>query len=154
MQDEWLYAICRKNGKSIPCVVLASFLMEQSIREIRRFLFFKWERERKRKQRFFLVFLPWKHREKELALLPAEAVTVTAGTPRGFVRVARFVSHFTEEWPYAADFVIENFHGLALVFETGDFIANVYEQCVERPLSVLYAAYPSILELASEDDGD
>lgn len=93
-----------------------------------------------------LVFLPWKHDEKELAIIPASDVKSHAD-PKGddTVSVCEYVSPFTEEAPYYTEYTVRDFVGYKFVCDDKSLIANVKNQCTAKPLATLYKNYPELL---------
>lgn len=95
---------------------------------------------------YCLVFIPWKHREKELSLISMEdVITIDKLVGDDIVSVEKYVSPFTEEDPYYAECKISNFVGYKFVYEYKNFIANIRNQCFTTALEILYQHHPELL---------
>ena len=98
------------------------------------------------KHQYCLVFIPWKHREKEIAIIHVEkAITLAKLSGVDIVSVDNYVSPFTEESPYYEEYQISNFVGYQFIYHYKNYIADVRNQCFEKPLEILYKHHPELL---------
>ena len=139
----------RTDGREAGALVLATF--DLVVREERRCAFpFLWRRRvAERDEPMCLVFFPWKHRMKELKVLPREDV-ISFAEKDGWVSADDFVSHFTLEAPYKTSFDIRRFRGYPFIYRENAFLANVMECCENEALEILYREMPQLLSLSEE----
>ncbi len=99
------------------------------------------------KHQYCLVFIPWKHREKELAIISIEkAITLDKLNGDDVVSIDKYISPFTEEDPYYAEYKISNFAGYKFIYEYKNYIADIRNQCFMKPLEFLYQHHPELLK--------
>ena len=97
-------------------------------------------------RQYCLVFIPWKHKAKELSIVSVQdVITIDKLVGDDIVSVEKYVSPFTEEDPYYAEFKISNFVGYKFVYEYKNFIANIRNQCFTTALEILYQNHPELL---------
>ena len=102
---------------------------------------------------YCLVFIPWKHRMKELALIPMQDVLLfDASAYEDVVSVEKYISPFTQEYPYYEEYTISNFIGYQFLYDYKSFIADVNNELPERPLEILYQLHPELLEEEFDDE--
>ena len=95
---------------------------------------------------YCLVFIPWKHREKELSLIAIQnVIALDKLVGDEIVSAEEYISPFTEETPYYAEYKISNFVGYKFVYENRNFIANIRNQCFTTALEILYQHHPELL---------
>ncbi|MBQ7337927.1 MAG: hypothetical protein IJW40_05665 [Clostridia bacterium] len=98
-------------------------------------------------RQYCLVFIPWKHREKELVLLPmSDIITIDKLIGNDIVSIEKYISPFTEEDPYYAEYKISNFVGYKFIYEYKNYIADIRNQCFRKPLEILYQHHPELLQ--------
>ena len=98
------------------------------------------------KSPYYLMFIPWKHREKELALIPVrDVIIVDKRVDEDMVSVKKYISPFTEELPYYTEYEISDFVGYKFICDYKNFIADIRNQCFNKPLEILYQHYPQLL---------
>ena len=96
---------------------------------------------------YCLVFIPWKHQEKELALIPVrDVITLDKLVGDDIVVIEKFISPFTEENPYYAEYKILDFIGYKFIYDYKNFIADIRNQCPTKPLEMLYQHYLELLQ--------
>ena len=96
---------------------------------------------------YCLVFIPWKHREKELLLLSMrDIITIDKLIGNDIVSIEKYISPFTEEDPYYAEYKISNFVGYKFIYEYKNYIADIRNQCFTKPLEILYQHHPELLQ--------
>ena len=135
------------DGREVPAFLLARFdMVENEFVCVRGLFGRKKEVLSPIKRQYCLVFIPWKHREKELALIATDdAVTMEKIEGEGVVFAESFVSPFTKEAPYYAEYKISSFVGYDFIYEYKSFIGDVRNQCGEKPLELLYRYAPELL---------
>lgn len=140
-------------GESISAYPLARFFMTDEEVPSVRGLFGSTKTTVKtvRRERY-LVFIPWRHREKELAIIPRGDVDVEIKNTCGnIISVESFVSPFKAEEPYYAEYEITDFSGYRFIYDYRSFIADVRNRCSEEPLEILYANLPMLSEGETDD---
>ena len=92
----------------------------------------------------YLVFIPWKHQEKELlAIEENEIIDGNLVIPAEWIRVDKFTSPTRDEIPDC--FEIRDFWGYDFIYENDFFIAHCLEHRDREPLEVLYKNMPELL---------
>ncbi|MBR2930495.1 MAG: hypothetical protein IKC32_04630 [Clostridia bacterium] len=147
------------NGAELPMLLLADFYMdvEEPITRVG-FLGIKRTVLSSVRRRYFLVFIPFSYRAKELALIPASDARMPDGERMGgkdsdgrILSVGEFISPFTKEAPYTAEYRITDFFGYDFVYENKSFIADVRNCCTEEALELIYQLYPELASLGLID---
>ncbi len=146
--------LVKYNNREVPAILLARFNMVDN-----KFVFVKGLFGRIRdvfapmRRRYCLAFIPWKHREKELVLVSVgDVITIDKLVGNDIVSVERYVSPFTEEEPYYAEYKISNFVGHRFVYDYKNFIADIRNQCFAKPLEILYQQHPELLQEELDED--
>ena len=136
------------NNQEVEAILLAHFKMADNELAEKKGLFGLLKRsvtpiERK----YCVVFLPWKHAEKELALVPASDVkSAVEITGDDVVNVSEYISRFSQESPYYTEYKVSDFVGYKFIFDNKNFIADIKNQCTAKPIEVLYQNYPELLQ--------
>ena len=143
----------------INAIPLAKFKMKlgKLVATQHSFMFLKWypsryevEYEIKPK---WLVFIPWKHCAKEIALIDdADVLPQDFSTPTQWIDIDKFVSPYTYEDPYYDEYEITDFSGYPFVAENESFIANVWQSDTSSVLEFLFKHFPELLEAADAED--
>ena len=98
-------------------------------------------------RQYCLVFIPWRYREKEIVLLPmGDVITIDKLIGNDIVSIEKYISPFTEEDPYYAEYKISNFVGYNFIYEYKNCIADIRNQCFKKPLELLYQHHPELLK--------
>ncbi len=144
-------ALYYDNGRAIKCVMIGRFYMKLNHYMSKKVLF-------RRKvvstdlKKYIMIFIPWKHKAKELILAPADRVWILGREDERFILVDQFCSCFSLEHPYATEYDVQAFKGFDFVYENNDFIANVYNELTTKPLDILYKAMPELLNLEFDEE--
>lgn len=140
--------LIKYNNREVPAILLARFDMVDKEFVSVKGLFGKIKDIFTPIQRqYCLVFIPWKHKEKELALISIyDVITIDKLVGNDIVSIEKYISPFTEENPYYAEYKISNFVGHRFVYDYKNFIADIRNQCFEKPLEILYQHYPELLQ--------
>ena len=100
-----------------------------------------------KKHQYCLVFIPWKHREKELLLVSIkDVITIDKLIGNDIVSIEKYISPFTYEEPYHMECKISNFVGYKFIYEYKNYIADIRNQYYEKPLEILYQNHPELLK--------
>ena len=100
-----------------------------------------------------MVFIPWKHRAKELALIDdTDVLAQDFSTPTQWIDIAKFISPYTEETPYYDEYEITDFSGYPFVKENENFIANVKQCDYSSVLEYLFKHFPELLEATDAEE--
>ena len=140
--------LIRYNNRHVPAILLAHFDMTDNEFVSAKGLFGRIKSVfATTKRKYCLVFVPWKHQAKELVIIPADE-TITSAKLDGddIVCADNYISPFTEEEPYYAEYKISNFVGCKFVFEYKNYIADIRNQCSDKPLEILYHHHPELLK--------
>ena len=62
------------------------------------------------------------------------------------VSIDKYISPFTEEEPYYAEYKVSNFVGYNFIYEYKNYIADIRNQCFTKPLEILYQHHPELLK--------
>ncbi len=140
--------LIKYNNREVPAILLARFDMVDNEFVSVKGLFGRIKDIFTPIQRqYCLVFIPWKHKVKELALISmSDVITIDKLIGNDIVSVEKYISPFTEEDPYYAECKISNFIGYKFVYEYRNYIADVRNQCFTKPLEFLYQHYPELLQ--------
>ena len=140
--------IINYNDKEVPAILLAHFEVVDDSPILKKGLFTKIKDFFKpTKRKYYLVFIPWKHSLKELALVPLENVIKTdelAG--EDVISVEEYISPYTDEEPWYAECKIWNFVGYKFIYENKSFIINCFMQDYKAPQQILYMHQPELLK--------
>ena len=136
------------NNREIPAILLARFDMVDNEFVSVKGLFGKTKDVfTPMNHQYCLVFIPWKHREKELLLVSIkDVITIDKLIGNDIVSIEKYISPFTEEDPYYAECKISNFVGYKFIYEYKNYIANIRNQCFKKPLEILYQHHPELLQ--------
>ena len=144
----WMVTILIQYGnREIPAILLARFnMVDNEFVSVRGFLGRIKDILTPLDRQYCLVFIPWKHKAKELSIVSVQdVITIDKLIGDDIVSVEKYISPFTEEDPYYAEYKISNFVGYKFVYEYKNFIANIRNQCFERTLEILYQHHPELL---------
>lgn len=143
----------RLYGKEINAILLAHFNILHTIEvEKKVLLFFKRETKTQIKSNVFLVFIPFKHQEKELAIIELEdVVDFEQLEGSDILHIENFISPFTKEHPYYNEYKIENFIGHEFIYTNKEFIADTVNRLYE-PLEILYKHKPELLQIEIDEE--
>lgn len=98
-------------------------------------------------RQYCLVFIPWKHQTKELALISMrDVVTLDKLIGDDIVSAEKYISPFTEEEPYYMEYKISDFVGYKFIYDYRNFIGDIRNQCFTKPLEILYQRHPELLQ--------
>ena len=134
-------------NREIPAILLARFnMVDNEFVSVRGFLGRIKDILTPLDRQYCLVFIPWKHKAKELSIVSVQdVITIDKLVGDDIVSVEKYVSPFTEEDPYYAECKISNFVGYKFVYEYKNFIANIRNQCFTTALEILYQHHPELL---------
>ncbi len=144
-------ALYHDNSRAIKCVMIARFYMKLNHHMTKK-VFFKKKTRSTDLKKYVLIFIPWKHKMKDLKLVPADSVWIIGREDERFIEVEQFCSHFNLELPYATEYDVESFHGFDFAYEDNSFIANVYNELTAKPLEILYKELPELAELEFDEE--
>lgn len=100
------------------------------------------------KRQYCLVYIPWKHQEKELALVCLnDVITFDKLIGDDVISIESYISDFTKEEPYYTEYKISDFVGYKFIYDYRSFVADVKNQCFTKPLEILYQHYPQLLKI-------
>ena len=146
------------NNSIIECYPLAVFLWKDYDNETKKhkFLFFSWFTNKivEVERLMALVFIPWKHSEKEIALIPAKNILASVDSFNSdWVKSDIFKCEYKEPWWYKSDVIIlKQFQSEDFIFNNKDIISlcicHEYEECLAK----LYKEKHSLLELEFDED--
>ena len=135
----------------VEAVLLAKFIREYTSYISTKRLLFRRLKEVKKSELCYLVFIPWKHREKELLVIKeSEIVSDNFTQPTEWVNIDSFTSSTKEE--YHDYFEIKDFWGYDFIYENRFFLAHVMESITWEPLEVLYKNMPELLSEEIDDE--
>lgn len=139
--------LIRYNDKEVPAFFLARFNMTDKEAVSQKGLFGRVKHVLTDTERTYcLVFIPWKHSEKELALISIQnVITSDIQIDEAMASVEKYISPFTEENPYYAEYKISDFVGYKFIYEYKNFIADIRNQCPTKPYEILYHLHPELL---------
>lgn len=136
------------NGQKVECLLLATFDMEIKKEEPKNFLCFHYSKYVTKYEKMALVFIPWKHKLKELRIVfLKELAGLNDLSVREFIDISCFTSPFEEELPYYEEYLIKNFKGYKFVYEYKNFIANTIQQTPNKCFELLYKELPHLIEM-------
>ena len=101
---------------------------------------------------FALVFIPWKHREKQLAMVRMDSVLSPVAPRKDWVTVRSFFSVYEDEPYYRSEVEVRNFVGYKFICDNNNFIAALRNGENYDPLTALYENMPYLLEEEIEDE--
>ena len=94
--------------------------------------------------RMYLVFVPWKHRAKQLLEIGAsDVISCTDAFPAGWITDPSFVSAANE--PYYPSVTVENFSGYDFIRQNASMIADQICGNETNNLEIVYAEMPELL---------
>ena len=100
--------------------------------------------------RTYLVFIPWKHREKETAeLLDGQIVDDDGLLPEDFVRRETFFSQAPDGYPVE----IRDFAGYPFLLTDNTVLCHQVLMDLWDVLDVLYANLPELLDEEFDEEG-
>ena len=116
----------------------------------RRFLCFRWEKlvPREAEEAYFCVFIPWKHREKQLVTCrQGECTNLRGERPAEWIRAGEFASRTDE-----GTVLVRGFDGYPCLREHEAFLCNELLSNHEANLETLYAAMPELLRESIDEE--
>jgi hypothetical protein len=126
------------NNEIITALLLASFIMTTL---------------KDKEEEVSLIFIPWKHKIKELAIIRNyQIIEKDDDKLDSFINIDSFTSEFKEELPYYTSYLIKNYYGYDFIYYHKGFIANVYQHCFETPLNILYQELPELLKETNNEE--
>ena len=152
------YGLVGLPSVNIEGIPLAKFKIkiEDAWRVQHRFLFFKWSTSKWAmvEKNKWLVFIPWKHSEKEVVLVDdADVVSQDFSFPQQWINVSKFISPYTEELPdWGEKYEVADFCGYPFIVENESFIANIKMYYNSVPLKILYKQFPEFLKLEHDEE--
>ena len=91
-----------------------------------------------------LVFIPWKHREKELALISmSDIIGFDRIVDEDVISVKQYISSTTDD-PYGECEILD-FVGYKFIYECKNFIADLIDGS-QKPYEIFYQLYPELLQ--------
>ena len=136
----------------IECIPLACFMWEvyETIEKRHKFFGHTWysKKTKPKKKLCSLVFIPWKHQEKELEIIPVDDILCDFNNYRNdWISVKEFISNFAGyDAFYKSQVKVEDFYGDKIIVDNNSFIASFIEGKCYYCLDVLYKNMPSLLE--------
>ena len=101
----------------------------------------------------WLVFIPWKHSAKELAIIDdSDVLSQDFSVPTQWIGIDEFISPYIEEDPYYDEYEITDFSGYPFVAENKNFIANVMQYDSTSVLEYLFKHFPELLEATDAEE--
>ncbi len=134
------------NGERVKALLLATFTLEKGEVVQRKIFLFKRDFFVKQKRSMALVFLPYKDALKEIAIVLIKGGDIPVPTHKDTVMIDAFISAFTKEEPYRAEYSISDYIGLKCFYERPYLIADIINGIQSEALEVLYNLYPEFLE--------
>lgn len=97
----------------------------------------------------YIVFIPWKHREKELIIVDEKYVTDPhmLGRDNQWIDVSGFSSKTYDGVIYHAKVDVTEFSGYRFIYENNAFIINLHSYETWDNLSIVYENMPELLEI-------
>lgn len=150
-----------QNNNVVEAILLAKLTMEVEVFVTKncKILWFKKQKRVLEKQRidFCLVYLPWKHQEKELMLIKQKdcVSNIDFFNRDGIVNVNKFESEYIEEcdgYKNNCKFEVENFVGYDFLHKNKSFIADLYCGEKSKCLTILYKKMPQILNEVFDEE--
>ena len=145
------------NGQVVEAILLAKFSMKVNVykKKITKFLWIKKAKlitEHKFTD-FCMVYIPWKHRMKEIVLVKNELVIENNLTFIDKTNIVKIDSFKTICGDYTnSEMYVKNFEGYDFIYADRNFIGNVYEYDTEQCLSLLYKNIPEIISEKYDDE--
>jgi len=150
------------SNMTIDCVLLAKFDIEvNSLKsKQKRFLFSKRNKNVACKdyKSVCLVFVPWKHKSKELAFINKDLVLGDCNflDKTNIIKIAEFnsecVEYYFEGKPIGSIVPVKNFEGYDFIYQNNSFIADLYAREEEKCYNLLYEKLPDVFDCEPIDD--
>lgn len=146
------------NNVIIECLPLACFMWDdlEIIEKKHKFLWYTWcsHKTKKKKKLCSLVFIPWKHREKELDIIPVDDILCDFNNYRDdWISVKEFISNFAGyDALYKSQVKVEDFYGDKIIFDNNSFIASFIEGESHYCFNILYKYRPFLLNLDFDEE--
>ena len=100
-----------------------------------------------------LIFIPGKHKMKQLAIVRRENICPPIVPPDDWMTVDKFMSAFViEEAGYRKEIEVRRFEGFDFIYQNKNFIADVEYDNYDAALDILYREMPWLLN--EETGGD
>lgn len=111
-----------------------------------------WERigiQKKQTACSYVIFIPWKHREKEIVVVDETDMIhpETIQLDETWIAIDKFISKYFDGQIYHASLEVRNFVGYNFMYENNSFIINLLLHEAWDNLTVLYKNIPQILEI-------
>ena len=146
------------NNAIIECHPLACFMWDdlEIIEKKHKFLWYAWcsHKTKKKKKLCSLVFIPWKHREKELDIIPVDDILCDFNNYRDdWISVKEFISNFAGyDALYKSQVKVEDFYGDKIIVDNNSFIASFIEGESHYCFNILYKYRPFLLNLDFDEE--
>ncbi len=146
------------NNAIIECHPPACFMWDdlEIIEKKHKFLWYTWcsHKTKKKKKLCSLVFIPWKHREKELDIIPVDDILCDFNNYRDdWFSVKEFISNFAGyDALYKSQVKVEDFYGDKIIVDNNSFIASFIEEESHYCLNILYKYRPFLLNLEFDEE--
>lgn len=134
----------------IECIPLACFMWEvyETIEKRHKFFGHTWysKKTKPKKKLCLLVFIPWKHKEKQLEIIPEENILCDFNNYNNdWINIQKFTSNYSDiDSLYKSSVVVEDFYGDKIIVDNSSFIASYFEGEYYYCLDVLYKNMPSL----------
>ena len=136
----------------IECIPLARFMWEvyETIERRHKFFGHTWysKKTKPKKKLCSLVFIPWKHKLKQLEIIPDDNILCDFNNYNNdWINIQKFKSNYSDfDRTYKSWVVVEEFYGYSMIANINNFIASYSEGEYYYCLDVLYKNMPSLLE--------
>lgn len=98
-------------------------------------------------RKYCLVFIPWKHRAKQIDIIEMDQViSLDELEGEDIICVEKFISRFEFDDPYFNKYVISNFVGYKFIYDNKNIIGNILHVYFDEALTELYDNYPELLQ--------
>ncbi len=100
----------------------------------------------------YIIFVPWKHREKELTEVDEKYIVnpETVQIDETWIKIANFVSEKVEsfnDYSYREGIEVNNFVGYKFIYDNNNFMINLRLHEWHEALTVLYQHMPDLLNI-------
>ena len=105
----------------------------------------------------YIIFVPWKHREKELVTVDEKNIInpKTVQIDEAWIKIDCFVSERIEsynDYSWRESINANAFLGYKFIYENNDFLINLHLHEWHEALTVLYQHMPDILDVDLENN--
>lgn len=145
------------NDTIIECYPLACFLWDtfEINKKTHKFLWLAWNTEKiiKKNRMCALIFIPWKHSEKGLDIIPLDDILATMDEfSKNWIKEDQFISENDEDSLYKEKVVIKQFFGDQLIINNNEFMAQCVNHEYRECLKLLYNEKPELLHLEFDEE--